>query len=167
MGRTMQISDSVVIKADAQSIWEQVADPQQMPRWSPENTSARTQSPVRPLEVGEDFEGSNRRGPATWLTECVVIESEPGRRFAFTVRRIGPRSPVLQGSIATWSYEFEGLGSATRVTETWTDDRRKWPDWTAWLFDRIVTRGRSFADFQRLNVHRTLMAMKDDFEAGR
>jgi hypothetical protein len=53
------------------------------------------------------------------------------------------------------------------VTETWTDDRRKWPDWTAWLFDRIVTRGRSFADFQRLNVHRTLMAMKDDFEAGR
>jgi carbon monoxide dehydrogenase subunit G len=29
MGRTMQISDSVVIKADAQSIWEQVADPQQ------------------------------------------------------------------------------------------------------------------------------------------
>ena len=167
MGRTMQISDSVVIRADAQSIWEQVADPQQMPRWSPENTSARTQSPVRPLEVGEDFEGSNRRGPATWLTECVVIESEPGRRFAFTVRRIGPRSPVLQGSNATWSYEFEDLGSATRVTETWTDDRRKWPDWTAWVFDRIVTRGHSFADFQRLNVHRTLMAMKDDFEAGR
>src|SRR5699024_10244637 len=62
---------------------------------------------------------------------------------------------------------FEDLGSATRVTETWADDRRKWPDWTAWVFDRIVTRGHSFADFQRLNVHRTLMAMKDDFEAGR
>ena len=165
MGRTMQISDSVVIKAAAQSIWEQVADPQQMPRWSPENTAARTQAPARPLEVGEVFEGSNRRGPVTWVTESVVIESEPGRRFAFTVRRIGPRSPVLQGSNATWSYEFEDLGSATRVTETWTDDRRKWPDWTAWVFDRIVTRGHSFADFQRLNVHRTLMAMKDDFEA--
>ena len=166
MGRVMQISDSVVIKADAQTIWKQVADPQQMPRWSPENTAARTQTPPRPLEVGEVFEGSNRRGPAIWVTESVVTESEPGRRFTFAVRRIGPRSPLLRGSIATWSYEFEDLGSAARVTETWTDDRR-WPDWTAWLFDRIVTRGRSFADFQRLNVHRTLMAMKDEFEAGR
>ena len=41
MGRVMQISDSVVIKADAQTIWKQVADPQQMPRWSPENTAAQ------------------------------------------------------------------------------------------------------------------------------
>ncbi|WP_209324415.1 SRPBCC family protein [Brevibacterium renqingii] len=166
MGRTMRVSDSVVIKADALAIWEQVADPRQMPRWSPENTAARTQAPARPLEVGEVFEGSNHRGPVTWVTESLVIDSEPARRFAFTVRRIGPRSPVLAGSNATWSYDFEDLGGATRVTETWTDDRRRWPDWTAWLFDRIVTRGRSFADFQRLNIHRTLMVMKDDFEAG-
>src|SRR5699024_4337136 len=76
-------------------------------------------------------------------------------------------SPVLQGSNATWSYEFEDLGSATRVTETWTDDRRKWPDWTAWVFDRIVTMGHSVADLQRLNVHRTLMALMADFEVGR
>ena len=76
MGRVMQISDSVVIRADAQSIWEQVADPLQMPRWSPENTAARTQASARPLEVGEVFEGSNRRGPATWVTECVVRSEE-------------------------------------------------------------------------------------------
>lgn len=164
MTRTMQVSDSIVIKADALAIWEQVADPTQMPRWSPENTGASTQSLGRPLEVGEVFEGRNRRGPATWVTESVVIDSDPGRRFAFTVRKIGPRSPALEGSNATWSYDFDDLGGATRVTETWTDDRRQWPNWVAWLFDHIVTRGRSFADFQRLNIHRTLTAMKDDFE---
>ncbi|WP_262775870.1 hypothetical protein [Brevibacterium permense] len=36
--------------------------------------------------------------------------------------------------------------------------------WFAWVFDHIVTRGKSFADFQRLNIRRTLTAMKDDVE---
>ena len=59
---------------------------------------------------------------------------------------------------------LEDLGEATRVTESWTDDRRSWPDWLAWVFDHIVTRGWSFADFQRLNIRQTLTAMKDDVE---
>lgn len=164
MTRTMQVSDSLVIRADAAVLWEQIADPTRMPRWSPENTGANTHSAAGPLHVGDVFEGTNRRGPARWVTECVVTDSVPGKRFAFTVRRIGPRSPSLEGANASWTYEFEDLGEATRVTETWTDDRRGWPDGLAWVFDHIVTRGRSFADFQRLDIRRTLTAMKDDFE---
>ena len=40
MSRDMQVSDSVVIDVDAETIWTQVADPTQMPRWSRENTGA-------------------------------------------------------------------------------------------------------------------------------
>lgn len=166
MTRIMQVSDSIVVNTDAETLWKQVADPTQMPRWSPENTGASTQTNGRPLQVGEVFEGTNRRGRVTWVTESIVIDSVPGSRFAFTVRKIGPRSPALTGSNATWSYDFEELGERTRVTETWNDDRITWPGWVAGIFDRVVTKGRTFADFQRLNIHATLTAMKDEFGQG-
>ena len=49
MGRDMQVSDSVVIDVDPVTLYEQVADPTQMPRWSPENTGARTGVEAGPL----------------------------------------------------------------------------------------------------------------------
>ncbi len=42
------------------------------------------------------------------------------------------------------------------MTETWTDDRRRWPDGLARVFDTVVTRGQTFADFQRGNIRSTL-----------
>ena len=164
MSRSTQVSDSVVIDVDAETIWSQVADPAQMPRWSPENTGATSAEPGRPLTVGEVFDGTNRRGRARWVTECVVTDSEPGRRFAFTVRKIGARSPLVRGRIATWAYDFESVDGGTRVTETWTDGRTKWPDAVAAVFDRTVTGGKLFAEFQQGNIRRTLAAMKADFE---
>lgn len=160
MSRTMQVHETIVIDADADTIWQQVADPTQMPRWSPENTGAVTTAPGRPLEVGETFNGTNRRGRARWVTQCVVTVSDPGRSFAFDVRKIGARSPVIPGRIATWSYDFERVGTGTRVTETWADGRTRWPDPVAAVFDRSVTGGKLFADFQRRNIHRTLVTMQ-------
>lgn len=167
MTRTMQVSDAMIIDVDALTLWEQVADPTQMSRWSPENTGAHTPADSRPLQVGEVFEGSNHRGRAGWVTECVVTASDPGERFAFKVRKIGAGSPKLRAGIATWIYEFEDIDGRTRVTETWTDDRTAWPDWVAAIIDRVLTSGRPFADFQRLNIHRTLTAMKDEFSRGK
>lgn len=164
MNRTMQVSDSVVINTDADTIWKQIADPAQIPRWSPENTGATTPALGRPLQVGESFNGTNRRGRARWVTQCVVTASDPGRRFAFEVRKIGVHAPVLRGGIATWAYDFEEVNGDTRVTETWTDGRTRWPDWMAAVFDRVVTGGKPFADFQRNNIRRTLAAMKAEFE---
>ena len=164
MGRDMQVSDSVVIDVDPLTLYEQVADPTQMPRWSPENTGARTPAEARPLTEGEVFDGTNRRGRARWTTECVVTAAEPGRRFAFDVRKIGPRTPFIPGSIATWEYTFEATDGGTLVTETWTDGRRGWPDWAAAIFDKAATGGRLFADYQRGNIKRTLARMKAEFE---
>jgi len=164
MPRDLQVSDTVVIAADPRTIYDQLADPTQMPRWSPENVGASTAVSSGPLGLGAVFDGANRRGRATWSTQCVVTAADPGRRFAFEVRRIGPRSPVVPGRIASWSYDLEEVEAGTRVTETWTDNRR-WPDWVATVFDRTVTGGRLFADFQRRNIARTLAAMKADFES--
>ena len=119
-----------------------------------------------PLTVGEVFDGTNKRGRARWSTECVVTASEPGRTFAFKVRKIGPSSPIIRGRIATWTYDFEPVDGGTQVTETWTDGRKGWPDWLAGGFDKVVTGGKAFADFQRLNIRRTLDRMKTDFESG-
>ncbi len=164
MARDMRVSDSIIIELDADSIYSQVADPIQMPRWSPENTGASGPTASGPLEVGAVFHGSNRRGRARWSTECVVTAADPGHRFAFDVRKIGPRTPFIPGRIASWEYTFESTHGGTLVTETWRDHRSSWPDWAAAVFDKAATGGRLFSDFQRRNIQRTLAAMKADFE---
>ncbi len=160
----MQVHDSIVIAADPLTIFRQIADPSQMGRWSPENTGAVVPTPGEPAGVGTSFVGSNRRGRARWVTRCTVTESDPGWRFAFDVREIGPRSPRLKAPIASWSYDFEAVDGGTKVTETWTDNRTGWPDFAATAFDKVVTGGKTFAVFQRRNIAKTLARLKADLD---
>lgn len=160
----MTVSDRVTVAAAPLDLWNAVADPSQMPRWSPENTGATVPAPGSPLTVGDSFVGTNKRGRARWQTRCVVTASDPGERFAFDVRQIGARRPLLKARIATWDYTFTPTDGGTLVTETWTDGRRGWPDPVAAVFDKIATGGRLFSDFQRRNIARTLAALKADFE---
>lgn len=164
MGRPMTVSDSVEVAVDPATLWSQLADPAQMPRWSPENIGA----PVgagRPLAVGDVFHGQNRRGPARWTTQCSVTSSEPGKSFGFDVLAIGVKVPRVRGRIANWTYTLEPVGTGTRVTETWTDRRDGWPDWAAAAFDKVATRGSLFSDFQRRNIAKTLANLKSDLES--
>ncbi len=161
----MQVQDSIVIAAEAQVIYDQVADPSQMGRWSPENRGAEVPTPGQPATTGTSFVGTNRRGRATWVTRCRVTAADPGVRFAFDVREIGLRRPMLKGAIASWSYDFEAVAGGTRVTETWTDRRTGWPDLAAAAFDKIVTGGHLFSDFQRRNIATTLARLKTDVES--
>ncbi len=163
MNRQLTVSDSVTIDVPPEVAYAAVSDVTQMGRWSPENTGARLPSSGSP-SVGTTFVGTNKRGRARWSTECTVTIAEPGEHFAFRVHRIGPRKPVLPGRIATWDYRFEEVGNGTRVTETWTDDRR-WPDAVAAVFDKAVTGGQLFADHQRRNIRRTLDRLKTELEA--
>lgn len=165
MAREMTVSDSVEIAVDPMTIYTQVADPSQMGRWSPENTGATVPAPGSPLSVGDRFVGANKRGRARWHTECVVTAADPGREFTFDVRRIGARKPIIPGGIATWSYTFEPAGGGTRVTESWTDGRQRWPDPVAAVFDKVATGGRLFSDFQRRNIAKTLARMRADLES--
>lgn len=152
MSRTMSVSDSVLIDADAATIYAQVADPSQMGRWSPENRGAQVPTPGEPVTAGAVFVGHNQRGRTRWVTRCTVTAADAGRRFAFTVDHIGIKKPRLRGANASWAYIFEPVDGGTRVTETWTDDRPRW-------------RGSRFADFQRRNVATTLANLKREIEA--
>ncbi|MDN5717632.1 MAG: SRPBCC family protein [Janibacter sp.] len=163
MSRTRTVSDSVTIAVSPLTAWQAVSDITQMGRWSPENTGGRTTG-TAPIAVGTSFVGTNSRGGARWSTQCTITAADPGERFAFRVHGIGGTKPVLPARIATWEYRFEEAEGGTRVTETWTDDRR-WPDAVARVFDKAATGGRTFAQFQRKNIRRTLDRLKSELES--
>ncbi|WP_299538145.1 SRPBCC family protein [uncultured Streptomyces sp.] len=168
MPRTTSVSDSIVVGASPATVYARVSDPTEMGRWSPENRGATVRGERSAAHVGMVFDGRNKRGPLRWTTKCTVTAAEPGERFAFRVHAIGLRRPLLRGPIATWEYRFEATGDgATLVTETWTDDRRAWPDPLANAFDRVATRGQTFARFQRGNIRRTLERLKAVLESER
>ncbi|WP_409236283.1 SRPBCC family protein [Streptomyces sp. PA5.6] len=177
MARTFTVSRSILVQAAPSEVYAQVSRVAQMGRWSPENLGATVPGPDEPAATGLVFVGHNKRGAFRWTTRCTVTAADPGRRFAFRVHAIGLKRPRLSAPIATWEYRFEevepsagtgaeGAGAVTRVTETWTDDRRSWPDAVANTFDRIATRGQTFAVFQTGNIDRTLRNLKRELEAG-
>jgi hypothetical protein len=107
------------------------------------------------------FEGRNKRGRASWITRCTVTAADPGRHFAFTVHTIGVKKPRLRSANASWEYRFETTAPGkTKVTETWSDDRTSWPDPVVAIFDRVATSGKTFPEFQRINIRKTLDALK-------
>ncbi len=164
--RTFTVSDSIVIRTDTVTVYEQVSDPSRMGRWSPENRGATLPDAWRDgARVGLRFAGHNKRSVFRWTTQCVVTAAEPGERFAFRVSAFGPEKFALTAPVASWEYRFEAVDGGTRVTETWTDDRRAWPTVLANAFDRVATRGSVFADFQRGNIRRTLARLKTALEA--
>jgi len=157
----MTVAGEVVVAAPPMRLYELVSDPAHMRRWSPENTGADTDGP---LAAGAEFVGSNRRGLLSWHSRAVVTAAEPGERFAFRVVQLGVGTPWLKAPIASWEYRFAPVEGGTLVTETWTDDRRAWPDAVAAVFDRIATGGNTFAAFQEGNIRRTLDRLKADVE---
>lgn len=163
MSRRMKVSGSVVIPGVTPAeVYSQVSDPTRMARWSPENIGAQVESGAGSLVVGDVFVGANQRGGSRWQTRCMVVAADPGERFTFDVIAWGPRTPVLRLPIARWEYEFEAVDGGTRVTETWRDARRHWPDAVADLVDARLTGGRTFAAFQEHNIARTLDALRGD-----
>lgn len=166
MPREFTVSDNIVIDADAGALYELISNPTRMHTWSPENLGAVVRTSPTKTYAGMQFDGYNQRGRARWTTRCTVTAADIGRLFEFRVHSIGITTPLIACAIATWQYRFEPIAAGTTVTETWTDDRRGWPDFTVYLFDKIVTGGKTFADFQRGNIRKTLENMKTDIEFG-
>ncbi|MFG2485602.1 SRPBCC family protein [Streptomyces virginiae] len=164
MPRTFTVSDSIVVHVSPADVYRHVSDPARMGAWSPENLGATVHGEAGRTRVGTVFDGRNKRGAFRWTTRCTVTALEQDRLFRFRVHAIGVRRPRVPGPIATWEYRFEPVPEGTRVTETWTDDRRSWPDFAAHAFDRVATRGHTFAEFQRRNIATTLRNLKKAME---
>lgn len=167
LARVFTVHSSVVIAVPPEVAYRAVSCPGDMGRWSPENLGTTAGPADGPAALGSTFVGRNKRGRFRWVTRCTVTAADPGRRFAFRVHAIGLDRPRLRGPIATWEYRFEPSGDGTRVTETWTDDRRAWPTFVAHTFDRLATAGSTFADFQTRNIEKTLRNLKRELELDR
>lgn len=163
MPRPMTVSESVVIAVDPATVYAHISDPTQTGRWSPENLGATVDGRPGPLTVDDTFVGRNRRGRLRWTTRCRVTAAEPARRFAFRVEAIGVKQPRLTAPIATWEYELAPVDDGTQVTETWTDDRRRWPDGLVLVFDKLAT-GSTFHGFNTKNIRTSLDNLKRELE---
>ncbi|WP_338886124.1 SRPBCC family protein [Rhodococcus sovatensis] len=163
MNREFSVSDSVVVNADASVLYDAISDPTKMGSWSPENLGAVVLDPRGGAYVGMTFDGHNKRGRVRWITRSTVTVADPSKAFEFRVYAIGAKSPRFKGANATWRYDFEPVPGGTKVTETWTDDRRKWPDALTFVFDKIVTSGRTFPQFQRRNIAKTLANLQKHY----
>ena len=179
MTRTKSVSESVVIGADPLVVYEQISDPRNYGRWSPENVGATllAGAPTGSYE-GMEFNGHNRnnrrlRGAwnlamPRWTTRCVVTAAEPSKRFAFAVvgqMMGGKEKPRLPFGIATWEYRLDELEGGTRLTETWTDDRDSSLFGRASrMADRVFSGGPTFPEFQKRNMRTTLDRIKSDLE---
>jgi hypothetical protein len=106
---------STTVARSPQEVWAVVAEPSRLVEHSPEAHHVRAPT-TGPLPVGAVFDGSNRNGIFRWTTRCRVVESTPGRAFAFEVTYLGL-------SVALWRYVLEPDGAGSRVEEQWTDRR--------------------------------------------
>ena len=109
--------DSVTVHIDAppEPIWALLSDVTKIGRYSPETFEAEWLDGATGPAVGARFRGHvkrNGRGPTYWTT-CTVIDSEPGREFAFGV---GSSDKPLN----VWRYHLEPSGDGTDVTESFT-----------------------------------------------
>jgi hypothetical protein len=166
MPRRFAVSGEILVDTDPATAYAHVSDPTRMGESSPENLGADVADDRGGAYVGMTFDGHNKRGPARWTTRCVVTAADPGQRFAFRVGAIGLKTPRVKAPIASWEYRFDEVDGKTRITETWTDDRRAWPDLAARAFDAMATGGKTFAEFQQGNIDRTLRRLKKVLEAG-
>jgi hypothetical protein len=149
-----QVEVSTEIHADADKLYDMVADLANMGKWSPEATGGRWLGGEGPA-LGAKFLGRNRRGWRRWVTVAKITDADRGKRFAFDVTS-GPLK------VAHWAYEFAASGSSTKVTETWVDQRSPFMH----RLSDIVIGVPERSDHNRKNMEATLEALKRSAEAG-
>lgn len=142
---------SIRIAAPAPEVYDVVADVARMGELSPEATG--TVGSPGPLQVGDKFWGTNKRGLWRWATRCTVLAADRGRRFEFDVD-FGPMP------ISRWVYEFEPTDDGCEVTETWHDRRVGGP--VKWAGSMIIPGPR--AEHNQAGIEQTLQQLKRTVE---
>ncbi|MFH8370927.1 SRPBCC family protein [Streptomyces sp. NPDC018031] len=155
-----RVSESTVIAVEPGVAYDAVANVSAMGRWSPECTGADVKGAAGgEVRVGTRFTGRNTAARGrSWSTDCEVTAAERGQRFAFRVRAVGL-------SVAEWSYAFEPVesGTATKVTESWVDQRGR----LMRFISSFVTGVRDRAEANRRNMEVTLRRLKEELEGRR
>jgi hypothetical protein len=104
----LKYSESVVVAAPPEAVYDMVSDVTRMGEWSPVCKACWWDEGDGPRE-GAWFTGRNELPERTWETRSLVVAADPGREFTFQVR----------GSWARWGYSFAPVPGGTEVTEFW------------------------------------------------
>jgi uncharacterized protein YndB with AHSA1/START domain len=113
---TTRVEISRDIAASPEAVFAAISDVTRMGEWSEECHDCEWHEGFDGPDVGATFDGHNRNGEHEWTTQGKVIESDPGRVFAF-------ECSMMDFHYSTWGYRFEAIESGCRVTE-WNEDIR-------------------------------------------
>jgi hypothetical protein len=106
---TYNRTESLVVDAPADVIYELIADVGRMGEWSPVCTGGEYDTDA------EWFTGHNAIGTHTWSTRCRVIAADPGREFTFI--NCG-RDGGLE--LVRWGFELRPTTpNSTEVVQSW------------------------------------------------
>ena len=149
-----QDSQSVVIEAPMERIYELVADLPRMGDWSPECRQVEWLDGSTGPAEGATFIGHNQGGPRglmKWSRRGRVLTANPGREFAFVTEEGGREG-------TEWRYRLEPVEGGTRVTESYS---------VSWIlaWARIVDVPTNRAGELRLALRHTLEQLKRAAEA--
>jgi hypothetical protein len=101
-------SESVVVAATPEALYDLVSDVTRVGEWSPECRASWWDEGAG-AKTGDWFTGRNESGDNTWETKSQVVAAERGKEFAFQVG----------GSYVRWGYTFAPVDGGTELTESW------------------------------------------------
>ena len=155
MSEPMNLSESVLVAAPPEAVWDLVADVTRMGEWSPETRAAWWLGGATTAAAGVKFKGRNKRGRMRWATTCEVTAADRGSRFSF-VRA----SRIDDGT--DWTFTMEARDGGTLLTES--ARQRRLPNSAARLAGRI-TFGSDRDDQVRQGIRTTIERIKATAEA--
>ena len=151
----MRDSVTVQMQAAPGDIWGLISDVTRTGEFSPETFECEWLDGATGPAVGNRFRGHvnrNNSGMKYW-TVCTVVESVPGKAFAFTVG-VGKRV------VNTWRYDLSAADGGTAVTESYALASGPFTS----LYWKIA--GRARGKTNRNGMRTTLERLKAVAEAG-
>ncbi|HTK62582.1 MAG TPA: SRPBCC family protein [Pseudonocardia sp.] len=148
-------SESVVVAASPESLYDLVSDVTRVGEWSPECREAWWDEGAT-AKVGDWFTGRNESGEQKWETKSQVVAADRGKEFAFAVG----------GSYVRWGYTFAPVDGGTELTESW----EFLPDGIAYFKENFGAEADAAIEGRvataRSGIHDTLSAIKKIAESG-
>ena len=148
-------SDSIVVAASPEALYDLVSDVTRVGEWSPECRSAWWDEGAS-AKVGDWFTGRNENGEQTWETKSQIVAADRGKEFAFAVG----------GSFVRWGYTFAPVDGGTELTEHWAF----LPDGIKYFHDNFGGEAEGAIQGRIASAHSgirdTLAAIKKIAEAG-
>jgi hypothetical protein len=148
-------SESVVVAASPEALYDLVSDVTRVGEWSPECRASWWDEGAGP-EVGDWFTGRNEAGDNTWETKSQIVAADRGKEFAWQVG----------GSYVRWGYTFSPVDGGTELTESWAF----LPDGIAYFHENFGGEAEASIEGRaataRSGIHDTLAAIKKIAESG-